>query len=166
MMNGGGIAFQGINIADKVARTTHRVHFDTFACVNKVDSGLSSAGTWVFAGIVLAAKTGLDYRRLQRNEIDKTEFNKNLRQNTAGTVGSVIGGAAGMALGIPVGAYLYNELGAIIGAAIFGVCGSMLGENVMMSAEEKLNKALLANSANQETRVPTIMPAESFHSKM
>ena len=33
MMKGGGIAFTGINIADKVARTTHRVHFDTFACV-------------------------------------------------------------------------------------------------------------------------------------
>jgi len=71
-----------------------------------------------------------------------------------------------MALGIPVGAYLYNELGAIIGAAVFGVCGSLLGENIMMSAEEKLNKALMENSGNQETRVPTIMPAESFHSKM
>ena len=61
MMNGGGIAFTGINIADKVARTTHRVNFDTFACVKKVDAGMTSAGTWVFAGIVLAARTGLDY---------------------------------------------------------------------------------------------------------
>lgn len=79
MMIGGGIAFTGINIADQVARTTRRVHFDTFACVRKVDPGLTSAGTWVFAGIVLAAKTGLDYRRLQKGEIEQNEFNKNFR---------------------------------------------------------------------------------------
>ena len=139
MMTGGGIAFTGINIADKVARTTHRVHFDTFACVKKVDSGMTSAGTWVFAGIVLAARTGLDYQRLKRQEIDQSEFNKNLRQNTAGTIGSVIGGAAGVALGIPVGAYLYKEIGAIIGAAVFGVAGGMIGESVMQTAEEQLD---------------------------
>ena len=48
----------------------------------------------------------------------------------------MIGGAAGVALGIPVGAYLYKELGAIIGAAVFGVAGGMLGESVMQTAEE------------------------------
>ena len=64
------MAFSGINIADKVARTTHRLPFDTYTCVSKVGKGLSSVGTWVFAGIVLAARTGLDYRKLKANEID------------------------------------------------------------------------------------------------
>ena len=145
MMTGGGIAFQGINIADKVARTTHRVHFDTFACVKKIDSGMTSAGAWVFAGIVLAARTGLDYRRLKNNEIDQNEFNKNLRQNTAGTIGSVLGGAAGVAIGLPLGAYLYKGLGAIICGGIFGVTGGMLGESLMQTAEEQLDQALQSN---------------------
>lgn len=125
--------------------------------MRKIDSGLTSAGTWVFAGIILAAKTGLDYRRLKNNEIDESEFKQNFRQNAAGTVGSVIGGAVGMTIGIPVGAYLYNSVGAIVGAAVFGVTGSIIGENVMMSAEEKLNQAMLANLREQETKVPSKM---------
>lgn len=48
----------------------------------------------------------------------------------------MIGGAAGVALGIPIGAYLYKEIGAVIGAAVLGVAGGMLGESVMQTAEE------------------------------
>ena len=44
-----------------------------------------------------------------------------------------------MALGITVGAYLYEGIGAIIGAAVCGVTGGLVGENLMMSAEERLD---------------------------
>ena len=44
-----------------------------------------------------------------------------------------------MALGITVGAYLYEGIGAIIGAAVCGVIGGLVGENLMMSAEERLD---------------------------
>ena len=58
------MAFDGINIADRVARTAHRVNFDTFQAVDTIESGVTSAGTWIFAGVILTARTGLDYRRL------------------------------------------------------------------------------------------------------
>lgn len=31
---------------------------------------ISAAGTWFLAGVVLAAKTGIDYRKLKKGEID------------------------------------------------------------------------------------------------
>ena len=34
-------------------------------------AGLGSAGSWMFAGVVLTAKTGLDYRRYKKGEITK-----------------------------------------------------------------------------------------------
>ena len=60
----------------------------------------------------------------------------------------MIGGCAGMAIGIPLGGYIYDSVGAIICAAVFGVTGGLLGENFMMSAEEKLNLALNSNQTH------------------
>ncbi len=96
--------------------------------MNTIESGVSAAGTWIFAGIILTARTGLDYRRLQNNEIEPAEFNKNLRRNTAGTIGSVIGGCVGIAIGVPLGGYIYDTVGAVIGAVTLGVSGGIAGE--------------------------------------
>ena len=118
---------------------------------------MASKSTWVFAGIILAARTGLDYRRLRADEITTAEFNHNLRSNTAGTIGSVIGGTAGMFIGLPLGAYIYNEIGAIVVATLLGVTGGLIGENVMVSAEERLEEALIQNQSNQiSTRVSLV----------
>ena len=69
-----------------------------------------------------------------------------MRENTAGSIGSVIGGCVGIALGIPIGGYLYDTPGAWIGAIVFGVTGGVLAERAMISAEQSLEEALLANS--------------------
>ena len=61
----------------------------------------------MFQGLILAAKTGMDYRRLKAGEITNADFNRNIRQNTAAGIGSVVGGAAGIALGVPLGYYFY-----------------------------------------------------------
>ena len=96
------MAFSGINIAENVVRSTQRIDFATYAATAPYE-GLTSVAGWSFAGLILTARTGLDYRRLQRNEIDQGTFNRNLRQNTAESVGSVVGGCVGVAIGVPIG---------------------------------------------------------------
>ena len=120
------------------------MNFDTYAAVNTIEAGITSAGTWIFAGVILTARTGLDYRRLQNHEIEPAEFNRNLRENTAGTIGSVVGSFVGIAVGIPIGGYIYDTVGSVLGAAVLGVTGGMVGEQVMVSAEQKLENALIA----------------------
>ena len=46
---------------------------------------------WLTAGIVLTAKTGVDYRKMQRGEITQEQFNQNAKENGVRGVGAVIG---------------------------------------------------------------------------
>ena len=117
--------------------------FDATYTLNKLDTGLISSSTWVIAGIVLASKTGLDYRKLRNNEIEEEKFNENLRQNTASTLGSTIGSIAGIAIGVPLGAFF--GIGALIGAAVMGISGGIYGSQAMLTAEEALECALDKN---------------------
>lgn len=133
-MNGAVLSYDGINIADKVARTARNVKFDTYYSVNTIGD-LGSSGCWLFSGIILAARTGYDYRRMGRNEITEGEFYHNMRTNTAGTVGSVIGCTIGIAIGVPIGQYIYNSIGAVIGAVSFGLTGGIIGESTGISLE-------------------------------
>ena len=87
----------------------------------------------------------MDYRSLQKGEISQSEFNANLRCNTARGIGSIIGGSAGVAVGIPVGHYIYEGVGAIIGAIIFGMAGSEAGEYLFETIEQKLEHILISN---------------------
>jgi hypothetical protein len=162
VMEGGLLTIDGIGIADQAARTVGHVNYSTFQVANKVDAGLSSAGTWVFAGIILAAKTGLDYRKLNNEEIDQAEFNNNLKVNTVATVGSVIGGTAGMAVGIPIGGFIADGIGAIVGAVVFGISGGLIGEKMMVSAEESLEQALASKSHIRLQRQPSFVHRDSF----
>ena len=121
--------------------------------MNKLDTGLISSSTWVIAGIVLAAKTGLDYRKLRNNEIEEEKFNENLRQNTASTLGSTIGSIAGIAIGVPLGAFV--GIGALIGAAVMGVSGGIYGSSAMLTAEEALEYALVKNESSNVFKMPS-----------
>lgn len=133
-MTGAFLSCDGINIADKVARTARNVRFDTYYSVNTIGD-LGTSGCWLFSGIILAARTGYDYRRLGRNEITEGEFYQNMRTNTASTIGSVIGCTIGIAIGVPIGQYIYHSIGAVVGAVTFGLTGGYLGESSALSLE-------------------------------
>jgi len=125
-------------------------------------SDLLSASNWIVAGVVLAAKTGRDYRLLTSGDINQAEFDQNLRQNSAGTVGSVLGGIIGFAVGLPVGGYIADGTGAIIGAVVGGVTGSLFAERVMISAERALEEALVKQKKDILNRQSTLICQKSF----
>ena len=107
--------------------------------------------------MILAAKTGIDYRKLKAGEITQAEFNRNIRQNTAAGIGSVLGGAAGIALGVPVGYYVYKKIGSIIGAIVFGIIGSEVGEYIFESAEESLENMLIGHKESNLQRCRSLL---------
>ena len=61
----------------------------------------------------------------------------------------MIGGAAGIALGVPVGYYFYQKVGSIVGAIIFGIVGSEVGEYVFETVEESLENMLIGHRKKQ-----------------
>ena len=154
------MAIDGINIAEKSICATQRLRFDTAASVNVLEENLTSSTNWIFAGMILAARTGLDYRRMNTGQIDQIEFSRNLRSNSAGTVGSVLGSIAGMAIGIPLGGYLANTIGAVIGGVTLGISGGVAAERVFVTAEQALEEMLQVNQEQALSRQSTVLNRE------
>lgn len=92
-----------------------------------LSGSLGSEVSWIFAGIVLTAKVGLDYRRLKKGEITSEQFTYMTQKNGVGLAGSIIGGAGGMAAGFAVGSLVFPGVGSVIGALIGGYSGSWAG---------------------------------------
>ena len=137
IITGACLAGQGIYIGQKVARTARNIRFDTYYSAKTIE-GLGAGSAWIFSGLVLAAYTGWDYRKLKRNEITEEQFYHNIRTNTASTIGSVIGCTIGIAIGVPIGEYCYNNIGAIFGAVAGGLTGAVFGEATGLRIEDSL----------------------------
>lgn len=144
------MALTGVSITESALRTTGRIRFDTNAIMGTFGSELASAANWVSAGVILAAKTGLDYRRMQNGELAEAEFNRNLRANSAGTVGSVVGQLIGVAIGLPLGGYVADTVGAVVGAVALGVTGGVVMEQAFYNAEQALEEVLAKQRAENQ----------------
>ena len=138
-------AADAAEIGMSTAHTINKVGIKAFHGTKQFKANAGAGAAWVFQGLILAAKTGMDYRRLKAGEITSAQFNRNVRQNTAAGIGSVLGGAAGIALGVPVGYYAYEKIGSVVGAVIFGIIGSEIGEYVFESVEEQLENMLIGH---------------------
>ena len=83
-------------------------------------------------GIVFTAKIGLNYRKLKKNEISKSEFWKRMRVNSVSTVGGLAVGTGGAAAGFFLGTLIIPGVGSIVGAVVGGLVGGIAGEKLSM----------------------------------
>lgn len=103
-------------------------------------SGLTSTFNWAFAGIVVAAKTGIDYWKYKKGQITKTEYKKNVKKYTFLGGGVVVGSISGMAAGFAVGSVIFPGVGSIVGAVAGAIGGTVAGEKLGMKAYAKIEK--------------------------
>ena len=73
-MMGGDLTLRGINIADIVLRT-EQAGAQTWGTFYALGGTMTATMPWVVAGLVLTAKTGIDYRKLKNGEITQEQFN-------------------------------------------------------------------------------------------
>eukprot|EP00351_Strombidinopsis_sp_SopsisLIS2011_P005475 CAMPEP_0116875616 /NCGR_PEP_ID=MMETSP0463-20121206/7651_1 /TAXON_ID=181622 /ORGANISM="Strombidinopsis sp, Strain SopsisLIS2011" /LENGTH=150 /DNA_ID=CAMNT_0004521585 /DNA_START=797 /DNA_END=1249 /DNA_ORIENTATION=- len=112
--------------------------------VKHVAGAVTRALPWMFTGVVLTAKTGLDYRSLKKGKIDKREFRKRLRTNTVtGVLGlgaASIGATAGFTIGtviIPgIGSAVGGVVGTLVGAISVGFIGKKYAEKGYSKIED------------------------------
>ena len=70
LVMGGDMTLRGINIADIVIRT-EQFGFQTWGTFYALGNTVTATLPWLTAGIVMTAKTGIDYRKLKRGEISQ-----------------------------------------------------------------------------------------------
>jgi len=112
--------------------------------VGYVAGSITRAAPWLFTGIVLTAKSGLDYRKFRKGKIDKREFRKRLRTNTVtgvlGLSAATIGATAGFTIGtviIPgVGSAIGGVVGTLVGAISVGFIGKKYADKGYAKVED------------------------------
>ena len=160
LVMGGDMTLRGINIADIVIRT-EQFGFQTWGTFYALGNTVTATLPWLTAGIVMTAKTGIDYRKLKRGEISQEQFNKNAKENGVRGVGAVIGGTGGMAAGFAIGSAIFPGIGSIIGAIAGGLGGSYAGEEYAHKAHEAIEQALTRSKEEATTRCSSSRLRES-----
>lgn len=95
---------------------------------------MASGASWIFAGVILTAKTGIDYRKLRKGELSEEKFYNNAKINSVSAAGGIVGGASGMAAGFALGSLILPGVGSVVGALIGGFSGTWAGEVVSVKA--------------------------------
>ena len=118
------------------------------AAEGALGSGASAAAPGVFkialTGLVFAAQSGVEYRRLRKGRITKREFKKRMKRGVYVSSGNLVGGSAGMVVGFVVGQVLIPlpVVGGIIGTVVGGTIGGIAGMKVSVKVYERLEKRL------------------------
>ena len=79
MISAGFLATDAADIGISTAQTINKVGIKAFHSTKQFKAGASAGAAWVFQGLILAAKTGMDYRKLKAGEITTADFNRNIR---------------------------------------------------------------------------------------
>lgn len=103
-------------------------------------TGLTSTIQWATAGVVVIAKSGIDYRKYKKGEITKDEFHSNVKKYAMAGAGSVVGSIGGMAAGFAAGSLIFPGVGSIIGAVAGAVGGGIAGNKLGLKGYESINK--------------------------
>ena len=154
LVMGGDMTLRGINIADTVIRA-EQFGFQTWGTFYALGNTVTATLPWLTAGIVLTAKTGIDYRKMKRGELTQEQFNKNAKENGVRGVGAVIGGTGGMAAGFAIGSVFFPGIGSLVGAIVGGLGGSYAGEEYAYKAQEAIEQALAKNREDIAARGST-----------
>jgi hypothetical protein len=92
------------------------------------NASLTSGTSWLFAGIVYTAETGVNYKKLKRGQISKDEFWKRTKVRAAGTFGGIAGGTGGTVAGFTMGTMIFPGVGSVVGAVMGGFAGGVAGD--------------------------------------
>lgn len=105
-------------------------------------SGLTSSFNWAFAGIVITAKTGIDYRKYKKGEMTKTQYMKNVKKYALVGSGLVVGSISGMAAGFALGSVVFPGVGSIVGAVAGAFGGTYAGEKLSLKAYDSIERQI------------------------
>lgn len=78
-------------------------------------------------GLMYTAQTGINYRKYRKGRINKKEFWKRMKLNSANAVGGMAGGTGGAAAGFALGTVIFPGVGSVIGAVFGGIAGGYGG---------------------------------------
>lgn len=95
-----------------------------------------------FAALIFLAETGVNYRRYKKGKITKSEFKKLVAHGAVGTVGSLIGVTAGVAIGFAAGTAIFPVVGSLLGAGIGAVGGFVAGKYLSLKMLEATESAI------------------------
>lgn len=103
-------------------------------------TGVTSVVSWAAAGVVAAAKTGVDYRKYKKGELSEDDFKKNAKKYAMAGAGGVVGSMGGMAAGFMAGSLVFPGVGSIIGAISGGIAGGIYGQKIGVKGFEKIEE--------------------------
>jgi len=109
----------------KVLAANKYVGGATAALSGGAKAGFSATAGIAFSGLILTAKTGLDYRKMKNGDITEKEMKKRVKLRSVKAAGGVLGGASGVTAGFVLGSIMIPipVLGGIIGALAGGFGG-------------------------------------------
>lgn len=138
LYEGGSITMQGLVAADMTITAANTAIMASGMSLTSGTmyalSGITSSANWVFAGIVMTAKTGLDYRKYKKGDMTKTQFLKNVKKYAIVGTGLVVGSISGMAAGFAIGSVVFPGVGSIVGAVAGAFGGTYAGEKLSIKA--------------------------------
>ena len=79
---------------------------------------------------VYTAKTGLNYRKYKKGQINKTEFWHRVKLNSVTQISSTAVGSGGAAAGFALGTFFFPGVGSIVGTVVGGIAGGFAGERL------------------------------------
>jgi outer membrane lipoprotein SlyB len=103
-------------------------------------SGLTSTFNWALAGVVMTAKTGIDYRKYKKGDMTKTEYMKNVKKYALVGSGLIVGSISGMAAGFALGSVIFPGVGSIVGAVAGAIGGTVAGEKLSIKAYASIER--------------------------
>jgi hypothetical protein len=144
LYEGGNMTMQAVAVADTALTATNTALIASGMSLSSGTmyalSGLTSTFNWALAGVVITAKTGLDYRKYKKGEITKTQFKKNVKKYSMLGAGLVVGSISGMAAGFALGSVIFPGVGSIIGAVAGAIGGTIAGEKLSLKAYDSVEK--------------------------
>lgn len=105
---------------------------------------MTTATPWILSGVILAAQTGIDYRRYKNGEINKTEFHKRSRSNSIASAIGVVTGSTGAAVGFAIGTAIAPGIGSAVGTLVGGIGGGLAGRRLAERYYELLEARMIA----------------------
>lgn len=115
--------------------------------------------SFVVAGVIYSAQTGIDYRKYKNGKMTHDQFKKKAKRGAFASTGGVLGSAGGMVGGFFAGQLLIpvpvvgGVVGTFAGAMAGGITGAKISIKLYERMEEKMN-------ARKEALVPPTAATE------
>ena len=88
---------------------------------------MASPVAWAFAGLLFAAQTTCDHRKVKQGKMTSDEFDQRLKKNAVGAGCGILGSSGGAATGFLIGSAIMPGIGTAIGTFTGAVLGGIIG---------------------------------------